>query len=419
MLSSTRSKQAARLAAAPDGANSDGVLHAPTREGGIATGLHPIAERIRAASIDKWGAGKAVEVVGACEKMATLLGKVEKFARFKEPILITGESGVGKDLIARACSVLSDRCDRPYIAVNCPQYQEGNLTVSELFGHRKGSFTGAVSDHKGLFERADGGVIFLDEIGDLPMAAQVMLLRALAEGEFKPVGATESQSVNVRVIAATNRPLKELMVANEFRNDLYFRLCYFRLEIPSLRERDDDWMLLCDYFLEKLRREYGVRKRFSDAALRLLENYKWPGNLRELRSIVTVGYTISDGDVIEPGDFLSEIAGPTPERVADLPSPIAVQERPASQSELYVRMVQGRESFWDAVYPAFMNRDLNRTQVRDIIQTGLGAVQGSYKRLITHFNMPVGDYHKYMDFLRHHRLKAEDKETNHVPGPLE
>ena len=141
-------------------------------------------------------------------------------------MLIAGESGAGKELVAKACYLLSPRRELPFVSVNCPQYQDGNLTVSELFGHKKGSFTGAVCDRRGLFETADSGVIFLDEIADLPIGAQVMLLRALAEGEFRPVGGSDTQSVNVRVIAATNRPLKEMIVANEFRNDLYFRLAY-------------------------------------------------------------------------------------------------------------------------------------------------------------------------------------------------
>src|SRR5207244_9960368 len=164
-------------------------------------------------------------------------------------ILITGESGVGKEFFAKACYLLGDRTYAPFVVVNCPQYGDANLTVSELFGHVKGSFTGAMSDHQGLFEVADGGVVFLDEVGDLHPNAQTMLLRALAEKEVKPIGSTKTYSVNVRVIAATNRLLRDMIAVGQFRQDLYFRLRYFPLDVPPLREREEDWRLLISFFV--------------------------------------------------------------------------------------------------------------------------------------------------------------------------
>lgn len=350
------------------------------------------AQRIRARSIEKWGERKAVNLIGESSQMVLLMRKLEKFARFNEPILITGESGVGKELIARACYLMSQRTERPFVAVNCPQYQEGNLTVSELFGHTKGSFTGATADRKGLFETADGGMIFLDEIADLHMNAQVMLLRALAEGEYRPVGSSENRSVNVRVVAATNRPLKQLMVAKEFRNDLYFRLSYFRLEIPPLRNRGDDWLQMLNHYLHQLNTEYGVRKKFSPAAIKLLTEYRWPGNIRELKSIVTMGFSLSETDLIEPNDFIGELEQGS--------------ERTEDQSELFLRMVEGGECFWDVVQTPFLDRDLNRFEVKAIIQKGLLAGHGSYRKMMELFQIPEDQYQKFMDFLRHHSLKS-------------
>lgn len=357
--------------------------------------LSPLAKHIRALSQKAWPGSKPVEIVGNDPRLLTALRKVEKFARFNEPILITGESGVGKEAFAKACYLLSSRLGKPYAAVNCPQYEEGNVTVSQLFGHRKGSFTGAVSDHAGFFETADGGVIFLDEIADLPMAAQVKLLRALAEGEFQPIGARHSLRVNVRVIAATNRPLERLIVAREFRDDLYFRLRYFPLEIPPLRRRGADWLLLKDYFLQNLANEYHMQKDFSDASLALLNNYDWQGNVRELKSIVTVGYSLSEGDLIEPEDFSAELRSEWGGGVADA-------------TGVYRQMAEHGESFWEVVYEPFMDRDLNRSQVRSIVRKGLVQSHGSYKKLMKIFRVDEKEYHRFMDFLRHHRLKSEN-----------
>jgi transcriptional regulator with GAF, ATPase, and Fis domain len=360
------------------------------------------ATRIRQLSGEKWGEDKAVELVGQSPVMTKLLAKVEKFARFNEPILIVGESGVGKELFAKACYVLGPRNDKAFVSVNCPQYQEGNLTVSELFGHKKGSFTGAVCDRRGLFETADRGVVFLDEIADLHLSAQVMLLRALAEGEFRAVGGMETQSVNVRVIAATNRPLQEMIVAKEFRDDLYFRLCYFRLDVPPLRDRGDDWLLLLERNLHRLATTYGVRKTFSKSSLDLLSQHKWPGNIRELKGIVSIGYSLSDGEFIEPCDFEMQL-----ERGKSSPAAATMSVAVNDGIDPYVRMTDGKDCFWDAVYLPFMDRDLNRAQVRQLVQRGLADSSGSYTKLASLFNVPTDQYHKFMDFLRHHGLKPE------------
>ena len=168
----------------------------------------------------------------------------KKLASFDEAVLVTGESGVGKESVAQSLHLLGNRSAKSFVSVNCPQFRDGDMTVSELFGHKKGSFTGAISDRKGCFENADGGSIFLDEVGDLHMSAQVMLLRALATGEFQPLGSNDVRRVNVRVVAATNRPLDGMILGDEFREDLYYRLRYFHIEVPPLRKRGNDWYLL-------------------------------------------------------------------------------------------------------------------------------------------------------------------------------
>ena len=360
----------------------------------ISPALSEVAREVQDLARRSWGEGRSVDMVGCSKPYVDLLLKLEKVASFNEPVLITGESGSGKEGIAQALYLLGPRRGRPMVSVNCPQYQEGNLTVSELFGHRKGSFTGASADRKGCFETADGGVIFLDEIGDLHMSAQVMLLRALANGEFQPLGSDTTRRVNVRVVCATNRPLEKLVIGREFRHDLYFRLRYFLLKVPPLRERGDDWFHLVQHVLEKLHEKYGVEKHLSPAALKMLESYTWPGNVRELISATTMGYALCDGDVIEPRDFVSYLATEA--------EPHADGEL---RDELYDRVVLGNERFWDAVYTPFMERDLNRKEVRNFMKKALLESDGSYRGLLDLLRLPQDDYQRLMDFLRHQRLK--------------
>ena len=341
---------------------------------------------------ERFGAERALELVGHAPNLLQALAKLEKVARYREPVLITGESGTGKELFAQAVFLFGQTKGKPFVPVNCPQYQDGNLTVSELFGHTRGSFTGAVADRKGAFEEADGGVIFLDEIADLNQSAQVMLLRTLSTGEFRPVGATRSRVVDVRVVSATNRPLNQLVMTNEFRYDLLFRLRQFHVEIPALRDRGDDWRLMTDFWLTRLATQYGVAKRFSTAALGVLERYDWPGNVRQLIGIVKTGYAMADTATIEPSDFASQL-----EASAAMPG----TEGPG----LYERIVNDGAEFWGTVYESFMNRDLNRAQVKAVIKSGLTAAGGNYRRVLELFRLPATDYQRFMDFLRHHDLK--------------
>lgn len=354
------------------------------------------AAHIRARSVEVWDEERAVEIIGRSPTLVSVLEKLEKIAPFPEPVLILGESGVGKELLAQAAYLLSGRTRSPFVSVNCPQFQEGNLTVSELFGHTRGSFTGAVDERKGCFETAGKGVIFLDEIGDLHLAAQMMLLRALATGEFQPLGAQTSRRVHARILAATNQTINQLSAKKHFRRDLFFRLRYFLIEVPPLRERGDDWRLLVDHTLGRLHRRHGIEKRFSRESLAILREFSWPGNIRELIGLTTTAYALSDGPVIEPQSFVDYLGhGEEQGRRAD--------------EGLFRDLSSGGSCFWEQVQRPFLDRDLNRRQVQQLIERGLRQAKGRYRELLDLWHMPPGDYQKFMDFLRHHRLKPRSR----------
>jgi len=228
--------------------------------------------------------GSAVELVGDSTAMRHLLSQIDRVAQTRATVLIEGETGVGKELVAASVHAHSPRRDRLFVAQNCATLPD-NLLESELFGHKKGSFTGASEDKKGLFEIADGGTLFLDEIGEIPLALQAKLLRALQEGEIRPVGSSRPRHVDARIIVASNRKLEEEVREGRFREDLFYRLNVFPLKVPPLRERREDVPLLANYFLARYVREFGKSvSTLSAAALDLLSAYAWPGNVRELQN---------------------------------------------------------------------------------------------------------------------------------------
>lgn len=365
-----------------------------------------IARHTRLLSIQQWGERRATVLIGRHPSMQATLDRVHRFARADVPVLITGETGTGKELFARAIYLLSERRRRPFISVNCAQYAEGQTIASELFGHRRGSFTGAVADHKGVFEEAEGGVVFLDEVGELTPATQAMLLRVLSEGEIMPVGDTRARSVNVRVVAATNRDLAEMVARGTFREDLYYRLRFMHLTIPPLRERGDDWKLLTGFHMRQLNDHCRTEKRFSQGAVRRLGTHGWPGNIRELKALVQTSYHLCDGCSIEADDFEGLLQGR--ESPAATP-PAAVALIPASAAaptHIYLdHMAEGAVSFWDVVYRPFMERDMNRAEVKALVEEGLRRSNWCYKQLLETFGVAPEEYLKFMDFLRHHRLK--------------
>ncbi len=248
------------------------------------------------------------------EKMEKVLDVASRVSPSKASVLIIGESGTGKELLARAIHYSGKRKDGMFVAVNCAALNE-NLLESELFGHEKGSFTGADRQHKGRFEIADGGTIFLDEIGDLPLHTQVKLLRILQEGEFERVGGSVTLSVDVRIIAATNKNIEELIKEDKFREDLYYRLNVVNIKIPPLRERKEDIPLLIDSFAAKYIKETDKKRiEFSKQAIDLLMKYNYPGNIRELENIVHHSIVLARGEMITSEDLPTGIRHPGSER---------------------------------------------------------------------------------------------------------
>jgi DNA-binding NtrC family response regulator len=251
-------------------------------------------------------ADERFEMVGRSAPMAALYAQIAKVAPTRTRVLITGESGTGKELVARAIHRASALADKPFVKVNCAAIPP-ELIESELFGHERGAFTGATARKRGLFEIADGGTIFLDEIGDMIASAQAKVLRVLQSGEFSRVGGEQALRVDVRVIAATNRDLQAAVAAGQFREDLYFRLNVVPLRAPPLRDRPEDVPLLASAFIELACRENGMKvKPISDEALAMLAGYPWPGNVRELRNVIERLVILSE-DTIGVGDLPEEI----------------------------------------------------------------------------------------------------------------
>ncbi|MGE3466039.1 MAG: sigma-54-dependent transcriptional regulator [Pyrinomonadaceae bacterium] len=267
-----------------------------------------------------------VEMVGQSEALQPVFEIVDKVAATTASVLIQGESGTGKELVARSIHLKSDRADKPFLAVNCGALPE-SLLESELFGHVKGSFTGAVSDKKGYFRAADGGTLFLDEVGDMPSALQAKLLRALQEHEVTPVGSATAIRFDVRIITATNRDLQHEVAVGNFREDLYYRLNVVEIDVPPLRERRDDIAILAKHFAARSSASQGmVRKRITDDALKILSEYEWPGNVRELEHVIERALILSDNE-IDAASLPSRLAGDEAQSSDLAPSTLEQVER--------------------------------------------------------------------------------------------
>ncbi|MGH7417740.1 MAG: sigma-54 interaction domain-containing protein, partial [Candidatus Rokuibacteriota bacterium] len=284
-------------------------------------------------------------LVGASPRIRKIVERIKKAARNKLTVLILGETGTGKELIARAIHGRGARRDRPLVKVNCSAISAG-LVESELFGHVKGAFTGALERRVGRFELADGGTIFLDEVGDLPLETQVKLLRVLQEREFEAVGSNRTLRVNVRVIAATNRDLEEAVTAGRFRADLFYRLNVVPLRVPALRDRRGDIPQLVMFFLARFAKEFGKPlEAVSPPTMARLVAYDWPGNVRELQNITERAVVLSAGRVLELGPDLLPVglpAGPPPpvaERTTGAPRTLEEMERRHIQEAL--RLTRG------------------------------------------------------------------------------
>jgi two-component system response regulator PilR (NtrC family) len=277
--------------------------------------------------------------IGTSPRMQEVYGLVRRIMGTRINCLITGESGTGKELLARAVHYGSDRARKPFVAVNCGAIPE-NLFESELFGYRKGAFTGANRDKIGMFEAADGGTLFLDEVGEMPLAAQVKVLRALAERKITPVGYTAEMPVDVRIVAATNRDLRAEVAAGRFREDLYYRLNVVQIDMPPLRERAEDVPVLVQHFVERFAVEYGKPVRgATPEAMRLLGAYRYPGNVRELQNVIERAVALEPGTLITPASLPERVQGEivaspgeveeidVPEEGVDLEARLAAVER--------------------------------------------------------------------------------------------
>ncbi|HPM77853.1 MAG TPA: sigma-54 dependent transcriptional regulator [bacterium] len=255
------------------------------------------------------------EIITDDPAMLELMAMARKVAGFKSTVLIVGESGTGKELIARSIHRNSPRADKPFVAINCGAIPE-HLLESELFGHKKGSFTDAIADKEGLVTGSSGGTLFLDEIGELPLMLQVKLLRVLQEERVRPVGAAQEISVDLRVVAATARNLEDVVEAGQFREDLYYRLNVFTLKVPPLRQRAADLPLLTKHFIQKVAERHGLPIcEVSPEALKMIEAYHWPGNVRELENVMERAVVLSAGEAIEASSLPDRVRQTPPKKM--------------------------------------------------------------------------------------------------------
>jgi DNA-binding NtrC family response regulator len=244
-----------------------------------------------------------IKIIGVSRALQDVFKVVGRVARSDAPVLVSGASGTGKELVAKAVHEYSPRRQQEFLAINCGAIPE-NLLESELFGHEKGAFTGAIARRAGRFEQADGGTLFLDEIGEMPASVQVKLLRVLQDGTFSRVGSNETLTADARIVAATNRNLAEEVTQGHFREDLYYRLNVVEIQLPALKDRPEDIPLLAEFFLQRITRKNGMaRLRLSSEALEVLQHHHWPGNVRELENTISRACALASSDVLLPADI--------------------------------------------------------------------------------------------------------------------
>jgi transcriptional regulator with PAS, ATPase and Fis domain len=331
--------------------------------------------------------------------MRRLLEAAARAARGDVKILLTGESGSGKDVLAQMIHAWSGRAGRPLMPVNCGAFAD-TLLESELFGHVKGSFTGAYRDKPGKLALADGGTVFLDEVGEMSPRMQALLLRFLECGEMQPVGADHPvPPANVRVISATNRDLTRMVDEGRFRLDLLYRLRVVHLDVPPLRRRVEDIAPLVEHIVGRL----GRRVRLTAQAMAMLETYDWPGNVRELQNVIEQAAWTAPGDTID---------------VLDLPAPIGVarprvlpsrERRRQAADELYEKLRAGQLRFWEDVYPLFLGRDLTRRDIQGLVSRALSAGGGEYRLALPLIGVDQADYKRFLNFLSSHGCSVDSR----------
>lgn len=345
-------------------------------------------------------------LIGDGPLMAHLRTDIETAARSDAKVLIVGETGVGKEVVARLVHNAGLRRQQKFVAINCAGLPD-SLLESELFGHVRGSFTGAYRDKLGLAALADRGTLFLDELGEMSARMQGILLRFAETLEIHRLGADRIDGrVDVRIIAATNRNLMERMTSGDFREDLYYRLNVIHLIVPPLRERGADILLLFNHYLAHYCQTHGADvPAVLPSTEEVVLGYAWPGNVRELKNVVERLVVRHHGGVIGPDVLPPEMRRPVAPSVQTGTAPgtpvVVVRQYPAADAA-WTEMVGNGKSFWTVVHPLFIDRELTKTDVREIIRRGLEQTQGSYRKLIDLFHMMPGDYKRFLAFLYQH-----------------
>jgi transcriptional regulator with GAF, ATPase, and Fis domain len=339
-------------------------------------------------------------LIGGSAAAERLRAAAARVAAGQAKVLITGESGVGKDLLARFIHARSSRAERPFVAINCAGVSE-TLLESELFGHVKGSFTGAYRDKAGLFQLGDKGTVFLDEIGEMSLRMQAMLLRFLENGEIKPVGSdVVSSTVDVRIIAATNRNLPDMVARGLFREDLLYRIMVFQLEVPPLRDRREDIRPLVAH----LTAQHSAPISIDEEALTVMERYHWPGNIRELQNVVEQLAWLGTGSA-----GVKDLP-PTLLTAANGTMRLGRERRRRVCDQLYESLTNRTCSFWEHVYPMFINRDLTRADLTALVAKALAATAGNYRAVLPLLGMEPGDYKRFLNLLSTHGCTVDFRE---------
>jgi transcriptional regulator with PAS, ATPase and Fis domain len=337
-------------------------------------------------------------LLGSSPVIEALQRDIQSATRSDAKVLLTGETGVGKEVVAHTIHRGSSRQSAPFVTINCAGVPD-TLLESEFFGHARGSFTGADRDSPGLLRKAHRGTVFLDEIGEMSGRMQSLLLRFLETGEIQRVGGGV-ESVDVRVVAATNRDLSAAVSAGDFRIDLYYRINVLHIEIPPLRERGADIQALLSHYLERFAEHYGRNApTLSQHALDRLTGYAWPGNIRELKNVVERLVLGADAGIVEPRHLPIEIAASE----KAIPAAAPVISHAMRIHSLLERVLTYQESFWTVVYPAFMARDITRDDLRYIVSAGLERTLGNCDRLLELFNVDIDDGERFLGFLKRHQ----------------
>ncbi len=350
----------------------------------------------------------AARLVDISKPMRQVRALATRAAAGDAKVFITGESGVGKDVVAQYIHAHSARASKPFIAVNCAAIAD-TLLETELFGHARGSFTGAYRDRMGRLEAAHRGTIFLDEIAEMSLQMQAHLLRFLETGEIQPVGSPGGPvRVDVRIISATNRDLEQLVATGAFRSDLLYRIKVVHIHVPPLRDRKEDLPTL----IEAATTRTGRQIRFTESALQALSRYRWPGNVRELQNVIEQAAWMTESESVDASDLpetvrLASTEGLTPRR----------ERRRRLADELYSTLVEGHYTFWGHIHPLLLKRDITRHDLRQLVSLGLAATRGNYRGLLKLFGMGDGDYKRFMNFLAAHECTVDYRQFR-SPNPI-